>query len=535
MNRSETRKRQANLAVGLIRYLTIILLANLIGELGILYFAVAVECYLLLQSLLTDFIPDYMGRMIRSRMGKGQYKNADKVLKASLVYGFVVGILGTVILFVSSDLIANNLLKMPEASLALKIIAPAFFLQAICAVLKGLFQGLGTNIPTVVAGLLSQIFGVFFILLFAGMLLTYGEKVAALLQNTKFASMYGAAGAVIGVPISIVFALAFLILMYFGAGRKRLKKKKEGMRLTEDGIDVLRMLLTSVLPMAAIRFCLRLPVLSGIAVFTRQTQGNIEAMSDYGTLYGTTFVVIGIFIALAMILCAGAENNIIYAVKREEYKTAKSYVAGGVQGIFMLSSFLTVLCLVFAPGILKVMNNHTVSANAISTLQVASPLILFMPLSLFLSRVLAGIGRKYTVLAGAAVSYLSCILVMIVAGNSNIGDIRIILYAFLVFSIVFCIWNGGFLLWLLRLNLPWLTAVGLPVLCAGITGLGLYMLEKILGNTVGEVIIFFIGTVLGGLVYMVLLFVLRCIRPKELYAIPGGKLLGKIGNILHLF
>ena len=60
------------------------------------------------------------------------------------------------------------------------------------------------------------------------------------------------------------------------------------------------------------------------------------------------------------------------------------------------------------------------------------------------------------------------------------------------------------------------------------------MSEKVFGKTVGEVAIFVIGLFGGGLVYMVLLFVLRCIRKKDLYALPGGKILGKIGNILHL-
>ena len=173
MNRNENRKRQADILVSMISFITIILLVNLIGDLGILYFAIATECYLVLHVLLSDCIPDQMARMMRSRMGKGQYKNAVKVVKTASVYGIVTGICGTCILFILSNLIAQKLFHMPEISIALRIMSPALFLQAICCVLKGIFKGIGTNIPAVISTLLSELFGLFFVIMFGGMLYTW--------------------------------------------------------------------------------------------------------------------------------------------------------------------------------------------------------------------------------------------------------------------------------------------------------------------------------------------------------------------------
>ena len=534
MNRNDTRKQQADIALSCIRYITILLLMNIIGDLGILYFAVAIECYFLLRLLVIDCVPAFMARMIRSRMGKGQYKNTDKVWKAAVGYGIISGLLGAVVLFGFSDMIASKLLHLPEAALAIKIIAPAFFIHAVCAVLKGLFQGLGSNISSVMAGLFSEIFGLCFIMLFSKILFTYGEKAAALLQNHKFASMYGAAGAAIGIPLSVLLALAFLCLMYFGAGRKLLRKKKEGMRLTEDGIEVLKLLLVSSLPVAVTAFFLRLPILSSIGIYAKHNTLDMNTLSVCGGLYGSVLCITGILSAVAMLLCCSCENTVIHAIKHEEYKTAKSYLAGGIQGLFMFGAFGTVICLVCAPGLADLFFKQIATDTIVTAMQIAAPLVLLIPLSVYLSHILIGIGRKYTAMAGAAVSYCISLLVLIVATKSHSANINTILFAFWAFAIAFCLWNGGFLLWMMHFNLPWLISIGLPVLCAGITGLALYLLDKAIGKQIGAIPFFIIALLAGGIIYLILLFVLRCIRKKELYTLPGGRILGKIGNMLHL-
>ncbi|MGN0430735.1 MAG: hypothetical protein ACI4EQ_00085 [Lachnospiraceae bacterium] len=535
MNQMEVRKEQLKLAAGMIRYITIILLVNMIGELGIVYFVAALEVYLLLQIFFSESLPDCVARMIRSRMTKGQYKNADKVMKAALGYSIAAGILGSILLFVLSGVITGRMLHLPEAELALKILAPAFFLQAVCAVLKGCFQGLGTAMPTIIAGIFTESFGLFFTMLFGEVLYGYGTKAAALLQNDKFASMYGAAGAAIGFPIALLFALAFLLLMYFGAGRRIWKKKREGMRLTEDGIEVLRMILFSMVPVAAVRLLLRLPVITGLGFFAGKAAGDITILASYGNLYAKSLIVVGIVVSLAVILCTGGENTVIYYIKREEYKTARNYLTGGIQGSFMFTAYMTVICLVFAPGIVQLLFGKENVTEAITCLQVSSPLMIFLPLAVYLIHILAGMGKTLTALAGSAVSFILFVIVMAVGSNFQNSGILVMIYALLVFSIALCVWNGAFILWSLHINLPWLTVVGLPALAAGITGLGVFMLHKALAASLGETVTFVVGTLAGGVVYLVLILVFKCIREKELYTLPGGKILGKIGKILHLF
>ncbi len=60
MNRMEIKKKQLMILSGMLLYVTVILLTNMIGDLGMAYFAAAAEFYMLFWLLLTAGIPDYV-------------------------------------------------------------------------------------------------------------------------------------------------------------------------------------------------------------------------------------------------------------------------------------------------------------------------------------------------------------------------------------------------------------------------------------------------------------------------------------------
>lgn len=534
MNQKDVRKKRLHIAAGIIRYITVIFLANRIGEQGIAYFAAALEVFFVFQICFTESLPDCMAKMIRSRMAKGQYKNADMVNQTALGYSLIAGLAGSVLLYLLSGIFMEKMLRLPEAAMALKILAPAFFLQAVCAALQGYFQGLGTAMPTMISRILTEIFGLFFTVLFGEILYEYGIKVAALLRSEKFAFMYGAAGAAIGLPIAVILALIFLLFMYFGAGRKMQKKKKEGLRLTEDGIEIIRMLLFAMSAPAALHLLLRLPIVTGLGLFAGHTAGETVALAQFGSFYAKALTIIGICISLALMLCTCAENNVIHFIRREEYKTAKIYLTGGLQGILLWASYMTVTCLVFAPGILQFLFGKGQSEETTGCLQTGSLLILLIPVAVYLMHILCGIGKTLTVLAGAGVSFIMFVMTAAIGVCVLKAGIMAVMAALLVFAIVLCVWNGAFILWLFHINLPWLTTVGLPLLSAGVTGLCMFLFRKALAGGTGESVAFFIGAPVGGAVYLILVLVLKCVREKELYAVPGGKILGRAGKFLHL-
>lgn len=532
MNRMEIKKKQLMILSGMLLYVTVILLTNMIGDLGMAYFAAAAEFYMLFWLLLTAGIPDYVEKLVRSRIAKGQYKNADKVFVAALGYGLAAGILGGVILFFGSRLFTAGLLQIPEASLALKLLAPLFFLSTVCAVLQGYFQGIGTAMPTVVSGILKQLSGLLFAALFGSMLRGYGEKAGALLHNSKFASMYGAAGAALGFLCAAFLPLLFLILIYFSAGRRARRKAKEGMRLTEDGIEVLRLLILSMLPAAGTYFLGRLSILTGLFFYQGKQTDLITGLTAYGAFYGKYLAVAGLLIAVVLLVVTGVEGEVIHMVKKEEYKNAKTYLRGGIQSVLMLAGFLSMLCLTLAPGFARLLFGEGENIAA-SCIRHGSLFVLFFSMGVYFTHILSGIGRQKTVLLVLLGAFLFFVIAVVAGLKLAAGNVLALVYAQLVFAVAYCLISGFFLFRAIRYNPDWVHAFVLPSAAVLVTGLCTFLLNQAFASLAGEALAAVICTFIGGGCYLVLLFVFRCINQKDLYVLPGGRLLGKVGAFLH--
>ena len=533
MNQMEIRKKQFGILGKILGFVVAIMLVRLIGDLGMAYFAAALEVYILLQMLFIAGIPDCMARLIRSRMMKGQYKNAGKVTKVALIYCLVIGIVGSLFLFLSADSLMG-LCKLPEAALTLKILAAAFFLQSLCAMMQGYFQGMGTAMPSMIFGIIKQIFCLSFSLLFAHMMHDYGEKVTALLHNEKFAGMYGASGAAIGFPCALLLSFCFLFAIYISAERRARRRNRDGMRLTEDGIEVLRILLVSLIPMSGILFFFRLPVMAGMVFYQNKVQGDLAAFSAYGAYYGRYLTLVGLFSVLALFAVAGVENRVLYSVRKEESKNARSYLAGGMQALFLLSACFAMFLLVLAPGMQQLFFGKNAGEQAVGYLRSGFAVVLFLPMGIYFADVLTGIGRIKTVLLNTRVSFILFLLAANIGLQALEGNILALVYAMLVFTAANCLLNGFFLLQALRCSPKWLTLLVLPAAAAFVSGICIFLLNKVIAPAVGDALSTLFCILLGGVVYLILLFVLRCIREEDLDVLPGGSVLQKIGILLHL-
>lgn len=538
MKQMEIRKKQFMIGSEMLSLIVLILLVRVIGDWGMTYLAAALEVYALLQILFTACIPDGMGRLLRARMNKGQYKNAGKVCKAAFMYCLAVGLIGCFLLLVLADVLTGKLLKLPEAAYALRLLAPLFLLEALCAVLQGYFQGIGTAMPTVIASILKQIFALSFAILFAHVLYSHGEKVSALLHTEKFTYMYGAGGTALGMTLAGVLPLCFLFFIYLGAGRRAAKRGQEGMRLTEGSFEVLRLLLLTVMYEVFIRFLLRAGTLTGMAVFFRgisdaeQLQAGFNA---YGGFYVKYLLPVGILSGIALLLCVGNQSNLIYSIKKEEYKNAKNLLTGGIQTIFLLNGFFAVINLVLNPGILNcIFGSGEGSAYGVGCMERGFLAILFLPMGIYFMNLLNGLGKKKIVLINVLGSFAIFVITALIGRGIMGGSLYALTFAFLAFAAANCILNGIFVMRTLQYNPEWLHLFVMPALAAVVTGLCLFLLNRALVSLLGEAAAVLLGLVIGCGCYVVLLFTFRCIRAKELYMLPGGGILRKIGEILHI-
>ena len=83
MNQAEVKRRQAEAAADILTLVTIYVLGRLLGNNGITYVAVAVEVCTFFCILIDGSMADALGKLLRSRKNKGQYKNIARMRDVS--------------------------------------------------------------------------------------------------------------------------------------------------------------------------------------------------------------------------------------------------------------------------------------------------------------------------------------------------------------------------------------------------------------------------------------------------------------------
>ena len=94
--------------------------------------------------------------MVAAKLGKGEYRNSQRVLKTALLYATAAGGIGAAILGLGAEPLAE-LLRMPFCKYALLSFAPTIWIMAYLGVLRGYFQGTGNMVPTAVSQILEQL------------------------------------------------------------------------------------------------------------------------------------------------------------------------------------------------------------------------------------------------------------------------------------------------------------------------------------------------------------------------------------------
>ena len=156
MNQVEIKRRQAQAVSVILTLLTLAVVARMIGYNGVAYTAAAVEAFAMMWLVIGGNLTEALGRLLRVRKSKGQYRNVEKLRRNTMIFHMFFGLLGSVLLLVGADWIAENILQMQHSTFILMVLSPAIFLRTVSAVLLGYFQGEGSELPTAAAGKLPS-------------------------------------------------------------------------------------------------------------------------------------------------------------------------------------------------------------------------------------------------------------------------------------------------------------------------------------------------------------------------------------------
>ena len=184
-------------------------LTYVLGAEGLGIYQLVFPLYSLLIILSSSGVPTAIAKMVAERAAAGAKKEINKILKISLLVLSGFGLVGGLCIFFGADVFAS-IQGNPNAVLGFKAIAPAVLLVAILSCFRGYFQGLSQMWHTAASQVLEQLAKLGLGLGFAYMFLSKGLA-------------YGAFGAVLGVTISEVVAVLYMLIAFIISKRRKSK------------------------------------------------------------------------------------------------------------------------------------------------------------------------------------------------------------------------------------------------------------------------------------------------------------------------
>lgn len=493
-------------------------LTNIIGSEGIGYYQMAYPIYSMLLVVSTAGLPTAISKLVAEHVAQENYAGAHYTFQIAWRVLFVFGIATTAIMAFMAQPI-SQLQQSPPAFYSLLAIAPALFFVSMISAYRGYFQGLQYMVPTAVSQLLEQLFK-----LIAGLYL------ADFLFKLTGKAEFGAMGAVVGVSISEIVAMFYIMITY---QRRKGEIISHIRSLDPKGASKrFKKIFTQILVIAVpvtLGACV-MPIVNAIDSFVVPTSlqviGNSQEMS--ASLYGVLTGVVNPLINMPAVLSLALAMSLVPAISQSQAQGDKKSVAEKSSFGFKLALLVGLPCTIglylLAQPIISLLYRGLEPFEveiAAPLLQLAAAEVLFLTMIQTMTGILQGFGKPVLPvisLAIGAVVKIALSIVLIKDPNINIyGAVMgtIACYALAaVLDIAFVVINT-------RFRLGFLDHILKPVVSSAALGAAVWFVYDRLSsysNTIGVA-----AAILAGLLaYLIVLMLTKGLTPEELKMVPGG-------------
>lgn len=509
-------------------------LGYLIGDKGIACFGTANEIYLVIAGAVSYGLTEAVTILVKYRVRREQFKNAQKVLNGALLSGSIIGLIFSLIFGVFGNFVAEEIMHFPLAGLALSLMAPSMFFIILTGIFRGYFQGNGSRIPSMHSQILHLVFMFAGGLIGASLLHGYGVKVSALLQNEDFTSAYGAMGASVGFLSASILCFVHSFILYF-VYKNSLRRQigRESQKSQDTGFHIFQMLVKTGAIYSLLLICYRgIPLIDQYLVFLF-SGGTGEAVTSWGAYYGKCFVVVGILCGVISMICLSPVRRIVGFAEREEHRIAREKLGILIHQCAVITIPAAVFLAVLSENILELLFSG-VTQQTVVWVQLGSIIIIFSVFAaVFVEILIKSRKMKYVVIIGTGALLLHTGILILLLKAAKLG-ITAVLISNIVFYILVA--GAGFLLISrsFQYTQEWIKSFAVTAVASAVSGVIAMLLNKVFAPMLGKTISMIICLVVAIISYMVLLLVTRAFRDGELEEMTGGRIMIMLAGILHL-
>ncbi len=522
-------KNQVVLTAGLWTYIIILVmripLTRIIGDAGMGLLAPAFELFWLITLFTSYSMSRAMSGVIRYRVKREQYKNAGKVLNAAFMINLLVSVILAVILVLLARVIADILFLESLSRMAILATAPIIIFSALIGIFRGYFNGYGLGMLVAHSQYLEKIAMVVCVLLCGNAFYVYGKKVTELLKADGYAYAYGALGVMLGVLLSQIIDILYLLVIYvIYSGTLKGKLRQDNSRRMETKHSLQRLLFNNSIPIALIAILSNAFMVIDQRMFNycmNKTEMGEVRTALWGCYYGKFATLVGIGAALVCLSVYSFTGRISNAYEKEEYRAMREWIGKAVRRgcimAFPMAIYLAVLSEAVVKCLYKGMTDETVV-----WVQKGAVLIVLYGFCFLFGQLLYKLHMIKELLISTAISLL------VHVGSAYFMVQKAMLGADgLIYSLIlFFVLEAGLNFWLISRNLKyrqeWISDVVFPAAAACVSGLVCMLLNNLLLGSVGAVGTICIVCLVGLFLYIMLLMVLKVIGEAELSRMPFG-------------
>jgi len=506
-------------------------LAYVVGAEGMGLYQMAFPIYTFLLVASTSGLPVAISKMVSERVAQNNRKAAHQVFAVALRMLFWMGLGSAVILAIMSYPLAR-LIGNPQAFYSILAISPALFFVAIMASFRGYFQGLQIMSPTAFSQLVEQFGRLAIGLVLAALLMGYGVE-------------FGAAGAILGVTISSIFAVVFLVLTYYfhivrfrgDHNLRAVNRFEPGNKLIAKSIIKIALPVTigaSVMPL--VNLADKFMVVNILTSTYRGPNSGFFTVSEATGLYGllTAFVnplanMPSLFtIALAMSLVPAISESYVL---RDKGAIGKK-VTAGLRVMTMLALPASLGMFVLAEPIIAFLYRALSPAeiqNAAQILKISALGIFFLGLIQTLTAVLQGISRILVPVRNlfiGAIIKLALTFFLVRVPELNVMGAAIGTVVCYLIAAILNFWEVKKSIALTsRIRDIFLRPAIAASTMAVFVHFAFYFMNYVITN---QHIVLFLAIFIGSVIYILSLFIVGAIHKEDLELMPGGKIIRRV-------
>lgn len=492
------------------------------GDTGLGYYSAGYQVYTILLALSSIGISSAVAKLVSERIAIGDQKGAQRIFRICMTFFVGIGLISSFALFFGAEYIATAIYNVPDTKYVMQVLAPAIAFVTASSVFRGYFAGFDDMKPTSNSQIIEQIFNCVLSITF----------VYALLGKEPYIM---AAGGNLSTTLAILLTFFYLIAYY---KKKKIKVDKKQISPEENltTSNLLKKILIISVPITISSVISVISPLIDSATVSRCIQSAFAsmypikeelealAMAKAGIL-SKVDTLVNLPIAINVAFSTALVPAISAAFAKKDYKMASKRMT-----FSLFASLLIILpCITgfiaLAQPILNLL--YPTANDGAGVLQIFSISMLFIALNQTINGGLYGLNKTYipaiSLVVGIGIKFA---LNMILISNPQIeimgAGMSTIICQGIAFLISFVVLQKY-----IKLPIKLGRMIVAPTVAATIMGICTYFINIGLNELVGSTISTILSIILGGIIYTIMIFLLKILTKEDIMMIPfGTKLYG---------